>query len=297
MNILSCFESFAAVVECKSFSAAARLINISASKISKQITYLEEELNIKLFIRSTKQLILTEKGQRLYEKVGSLFNELKEIKEIAVEEAPLLHGTFKLCLTVSPAVLYLTSLTTQFIKNNPKIEVNLRVGSDILDICDYAFDLAISFDVINSSNMVCKKLFSVQRNIFASPDYINDYGTPNTVSELSNHNCLVNTLYGLQNKWILNKGIIHVSGNFKSNNADVLKQAALNGMGLLWVPDFSVQQEVEEGRLRKILPYETSPEIMLYAIYKKYKKNNIIIDSYLKFICEKIVGDGVVALD
>lgn len=297
MDILQCLESFTTVVEYRSFSAAARTLNISPSKISKQVTYLEDELKVKLFIRSTKHLLLTDKGQLLYDKVGNLFYELKEIKNIASEEHFKHQGILKLCLTVGPAVLYLTSLTTLFMKINPEIAVDLRVSSDIIDVYQYTFDLAISFDVIQHPNLICKKIFSIQRGIYASPDYLNAYGSPKDIDELSNHNCLINTLYGLQNKWIFNNKILHVSGNFQSNNADVLKQAALNGVGLIWVPSFSVREEVESGKLLTILPNEKSPEIMLYAIYKKHKKNNAIIGLYLSFICEKIVEDKVISLD
>ncbi len=297
MDILQCLKSFTTVVECKSFVAAAQALSISSSKISKQISNLELELKTKLFIRSTKQLILTDKGKILYEKVGNLFDELKVIKEIALQELPIDLVTLKLCLTVSPAVLYLTNLTTQFMKANSGIAIDLQIGSNVVDIYEYNFDLAITFDVIRQPNMICKKLFSIQRTIYASPEYLETHGYPATPEKLINHNCLINTIYGLQNKWILNSQIIHVSGNFKSNNAEVLKQAALNGLGLIWVPYFSVQEEVQAGKLLPVLPNDKSPEIMLYAIYKKHKRNNEHIDLFLKYLCEKIVTDGIIELE
>lgn len=297
MDILQCLKSFTTVVECSSFAAAAKRLSISSSKISKQITNLESELKTKLFIRSTKQIILTDKGQMLYEKVGNLFDELKEIKEIALQDLPMGLVTLKLCLTVSPAVLYLTNLTTQFMEANSGIAIELHIGSNIVDMYEYDFDLAITFDVIRQPNMICKKLFSVQRDIYASPEYLETHGYPATPEELINHNCLINTIYGLQNKWILNSQIIHVSGNFKSNNAEVLKEVALNGLGLIWVPYFSVREEVQAGKLLPVLPNDKSPEIMLYAIYKKHKRNNEYIDLFLQYLCEEIVRDGIIELD
>lgn len=285
------------VVECHSFAAAAKRLSISSSKISKQITNLELELKTKLFIRSTKQILLTDKGQMLYEKVGDLFDELKVIKEIAIQELPRGLVTLKVCLTVSPAVLYLTNLAEQFIAANSGIAIDLQIGSSIVDMYEYDFDLAITFDVIQQPNMICKKLFSVQRTIYASPKYLELHGYPTTPGELSHHNCLINTIYGLQNKWILNSQIIHVSGNFKSNNAEVLKQMALNGLGLIWVPYFSVREEVQAGKLLPVLTHDQSPEIMLYAIYKKHKRNHEYIDLFLQYLCEKIVSDGVIELD
>ena len=233
----------------------------------------------------------------LYEKAGNLFNELKDITDIGLKEPPIAQGTLRLFLTVSPAILYLTSLTTQFMKMYPAVVIDFKVGSESVDVYQYVFDLAISFDVIQHPNMMCKKIFSIQRSIYGSPEYLNAYGNPASPDELLHHNCLINTLYGLQNKWILKKKILHISGNFKSNNADVLKQAALNGAGLIWVPYFSVREDVEAGKLVPVLPHEKSPEIMLYAIYKKHKNNNNLIDLFLNFICEQIVNDDVIELD
>lgn len=297
MDILQCLESFTAVVEYNSFSAASKFLNSSPSKISKQITYLEEELKLKLFIRSTKKLLLTDQGQVLYEKVGNLFNELKDIKSITHQEQSSLQGLLKVCLTVGPAVIYFTSVITQFMKKHPKVIIDLRVGADIIDAYQYTFDLIVSFDSFTHPHIVCKKLFSIQRGVYASPNYLKLYGNPKNNEDLVNHNCLINTLYGLQNKWILNNKIIHVAGNFTSNNADVIKQAAMDGVGLIWVPSFSVREEVKSGRLLQVLPNSLSPEIMLYAIYKKHKKNNLMIDLFLGYICEKIVIDDIISID
>ncbi|ARB90885.1 LysR family transcriptional regulator [Legionella longbeachae] len=297
MNILQCLENFTVVVEYKSFSAAAQVLNSSPSKISKQITYLEEELKLKLFIRSTKKLLLTDQGQILYEKVGNLFNELKEIKSIAYQEQYLLQGLLKICLIVGPAVIYFTSAIAQFMKKHPKIIIDLRVGADIIDANQYTYDLIISFDSFTHPQIICKKIFSIQRGVYASPNYLKCYGNLRKDEDLINHNCLINTLYGLQNKWILNNKVIHVAGNFTSNNADVLKQAAIDGLGLIWVPSFSVREEIKSGKLLQILPSSLSPEIMLYALFKKHKKNNLMIDLFLGYICEKIVIDDIISID
>lgn len=292
MNILHCLKSFILTVDCGGFSAAARKLYISPSKLSKQITWLEDELKVKLFVRSTRQLILTEPGQLLYGKVERLFEELDQVKSIANPENLEPQGTIQIYLTVTPAIPYLTSLSIQFMQEHPKIKMDIMVGSEELGIYQHPFDLAISFDDIKHPKLVCKKLFSIRRNVFASPDYLNKHGVPQTSEDLVNHNCLINTLYGLQNKWILNKEVIHVSGDFKSNNASVLKQAALEGVGLIWVPSFSVHKEVKKGKLLPVLPGEISPEITLYAIYPKYLANATKINSLLSFLYKRALQDG-----
>ncbi|MCW8395728.1 LysR family transcriptional regulator [Legionella sp. PATHC039] len=210
MNILSCLKGFIATVDCKSFSKAAQKLYISPSKLSKQITWLEEELKVTLLIRSTTRLTVTDSGHRLYEKSLQLFDQLEAVKVITTPDQLELNGVIRLYLTVTPAIPYLTTLSIQFMRQYPKIEVDIIVGSDTKELYSSTFDLAISFDDVKHPKLVCKRLFS---KVFASPGYIAQHGLPQTLDELPKHNCLINTLYGLQNKWVFNRKIIHVSGN------------------------------------------------------------------------------------
>ncbi|WP_454783368.1 LysR family transcriptional regulator [Legionella sp. WA2022007384] len=293
MNILSCLKGFIATVDCKSFSKASRKLYISPSKLSKQITWLEEELKVTLLIRSTTRLVVTESGHQLYEQALKLFEQLELVKGIATPDQVELNGSIKLYLTVTPAIPYLTSLCIEFMQQHPKIEIDIIVGSDIKELYSSTFDLAISFEDVKHSKLVCKKLFSIQRSIFASPGYIAQHGAPKTIDNLPKHNCLINTLYGLQNIWVFNKKIIPVSGNFKSNNACVLKQAAVANTGLLWAPYFSVYEEIKKGTLIQVLPHELSPDINLYAICPKSLVNEQKINSLLSFFCEKALSEKI----
>ncbi|KTD44392.1 LysR family transcriptional regulator [Legionella parisiensis] len=293
MNILSCLKSFIATVDCKSFSKAAQKLYTSPSKLSKQITWLEEELKVTLLVRSTTRLIVTESGHRLYEKALLLFEQLEIVKVIATPDQTELKGVIKLYLTVTPAIPYLTSLSIEFMRHYPKVEIDIIVGSDAKELYSSTFDLAIAFDNVEHSKLVCKRLFSIQRKVFASPGYIAQHGLPKTLDELPRHNCLINTLYGLQNKWVFNKKIIHVSGNFKSNNAGVLKQAAVADIGLLWAPYFSVYEEIRNKTLVQVLPHESSPDIYLYAIFPKYVVDEQKVNLLLNFFCEKALSEKI----
>ncbi|QMT59146.1 LysR family transcriptional regulator [Legionella sp. PC997] len=293
MNILSCLKGFIATVDCKSFSKAAQKLYISPSKLSKQITWLEEELKVTLLIRSTTRLVVTESGHQLYEKALKLFEQLELVKGIATPAQVELIGTIKLYLTVTPAIPYLTSLSIEFMRQFPKIELDVIVGSDIKELYSSTFDLAISFEDLKHSKLVCKKLFSIQRSVFAAPGYLAQHGTPQTIDDLPKHNCLINSLYGLQNKWVFNKKIIPVSGNFKSNNAAVLKQAAVADVGLLWAPYFSVYEEIKNETLIPVLPHESSPDINLYAIFPKSLADEQKVNLLLNFFCEKALSEKI----
>ncbi|WP_115709257.1 LysR family transcriptional regulator [Legionella sainthelensi] len=293
MNMLHCLKSFLAVVDYKNFSAAARNLHISSSKISKQITWLEDELKIKLLVRSTTSLVLTEKGYYLYKQALILFEQLGKIKAIGNTEKLELKGSLRIYFTVTPMIPYLTSLSIEFIKMHPKLEINIDIGYQAVDVYSSEFDLAMTFDRVTNQRLVCTQLFSVQRKIFASPTYLKEHGIPEKLQDIEQHRCLINTLYGLQNKWIFKKNVISVTGNFKSNNADLLKQAAINGMGLIWVPCFSVRNEVDAGLLVPVLPDEISPEINLYAIYPKHLAYEEKIRQLLNYFYEQALADEI----
>ncbi|MGF2339053.1 LysR family transcriptional regulator, partial [Acinetobacter baumannii] len=142
MNILSCLKGFIATVDCKSFSTAAQKLYISPSKLSKQITWLEEELKVTLLIRSTTRLTVTDSGHRLYEKSLQLFEQLEAVKVIATPDQLELNGVIRLYLTVTPAIPYLTKLCIEFMRQYPKIEVDIIVGSDTKELYSSTFDLS-----------------------------------------------------------------------------------------------------------------------------------------------------------
>ncbi|WP_419420513.1 LysR family transcriptional regulator [Legionella sp. D16C41] len=294
MNLLSCLKSFIATVDCGSFTAGARKLYISPSKISKQITWLEEDLKVKLFVRSTARLVLTEQGQLLYQKTMRLFDKLQEIKAISQYNDIEPKGTIQVYFTVTPLIPYLTDLSIQFMKKYPQIKINIVVGSESIEIYNYQFDIAFSFENIKHPKLIYKDFFSIQRQLFASPAYLKQHGYPQSTTDLSKHNCLINTLYGLHNNWLFNKTAVKVEGNLLSNNATVLKQAAIDSLGIIWAPLFSVQQEVSEGKLVSILPESISPPIMIYAIYPSVMLNNKNINLLLAYYYEQALKDGIV---
>ncbi|STX52087.1 transcriptional regulator [Legionella busanensis] len=292
MNLLSCLKSFITTVDCGSFAAGARKLYISPSKISKQITWLEEDLKVKLFIRSTTRLTLTEQGQLLYQKTIRLFDKLQEIKSISQHNIEP-KGTIQVYFTVTPLIPYLTHLSIQFMKKYPQININIVVGSESIEIYNYQFDIAFSFENVKHPKLTNKGFFSIQRQLFASPAYLKQHGHPQNTNDLSKHNCLINTLYGLNNNWLFNKTVVKVEGNFLSNNATVLKQAAIDSLGIIWAPLFSVQQEVSQGKLVPILPESISPPIMIYAIYPSAMLNNKNINLLLTYYYEQALKDGI----
>lgn len=292
MNVLHCLKSFVTIANHKSFSAAARKLYVSPSKLSKEINWLEDKFKAKLFIRSTRQLSLTKKGELLYIKAVKLLSDFDQLYNITDESTEELQGMIRVYLTVTPAIPYLVDLSLKFMELHPNIEISILVAGELVPMGERFFDLGISFDPIKHPNYNCQFLFNIIRCVYASPAYIEKKGPLASVDQLVKHNCLLNILYNLQNKWILGDTMVQVAGNFQSNNATVLKQAAVEGAGIIWAPPFSVKEEVEKGKLVHLLPHLCSPAIPLYFLVPTYLSSLVSIEALVSFFREQAIKDN-----
>lgn len=283
MNLISCLKSFVGVVNFHSFSAAASKLHISSSKLSKEIAWLEYRLKTKLFIRSTRSVTLTQYGKLLYPKAIMILQELDQLNRLLEETKEPFEGKIQLFISATPAISYLTTLSLQFLELYKNVFIDILVGAGSFDYSQIENQLILSFEPTMSTRMNTGELFTIERYIYASPDYLSNHPKIKSYKDLTQHNCLINTLYGLQNKWILGDKVVHVSGNLQSNDANVLKQAALENKGLIWVPPFSVKLEEEKGELKKVLPKENSPKIKVYYSYSNYINNIHLVKLLIQF--------------
>lgn len=293
MDVLSCLKAFVSVVNHKSFSIAASSLSTSPSKLSKQVSWLEHSLKTKLLVRSTRNLVLTDAGKMVYQKALKIFQDIEGIKNLSALDIEETENIFQLYITATPAVPYITQLNIDYLKTHPNTAFHILVGSEFSNIPEKKSDIIISFSNAKQSHLYTGKLFSVRRSVYASPNYLKAHAKINKVDDLLSHNCLINTLYGLQDKWIFGEEVIQVTGNFQSNNANVLKQAALAGVGLIWAPPFSVKEELENNSLVHVLKQAKSPEFDLYYAYSRYVENMDKIKSLIKYYQESALKDVI----
>lgn len=294
MNLLTCFKSFIAIVNYRSFSAAARKLYVSSSKLSKQITWLEEELKTQLLHRSTRHLQLTDSGKLLYEKASQWLNELNEIKNQVCHLSDEPQGVIRLHMTMTTVSSYFATLVFKFMTLYPKIHFKFLVGDDLLvNLTDQTFDLAIVSRRVNHPLFISHRWVGTGRRIFGAPHYLEKHGVPEKLEDLLQHNCLVHMHPDIQNKWTMGKKTIYVSGNFQSNEFNILKQAALGGMGLIWTPPFLVNEEIKAKKLKMVLSKFTSPEVSLFAVIPKHVINSLTMQLFLQFLILEAAKDNI----
>ena len=250
---------FAKVVELHSFSAAAQRLGLSRSAASKHVTRLERSLGARLLNRTTRKLILTEAGHSAYEHCARIAAEV-EASELSVQ--PFIsrpEGRLRVSAPIAFGRLHLAPAIPDYLAEHPKISIDLSLSDRLVDLVEDQFDIAISSSPLQRANLVGRELAPIRWTICAAPAYIDRCGRPNAPQDLVRHNCVYYASAVVRgDMWVLSRQgesvSIRVSGNFRTNNSEVVRDAALRGLGVALLPTFAAWQDVKAGKLVPLLP-------------------------------------------
>jgi DNA-binding transcriptional LysR family regulator len=256
-------NAFVRVVERGSFAAAANDLGLTPSALSKLVTRIEDRLGVRLLTRTTRKLALTDEGElfvaRSREILASI--EAAEAEVTAARELP--RGHLRVSVGTALAKQILGPAIAAFLARYPEISVELDVSDWQVDLVADLVDVAIRSGALGDSTLVARKLTEATRVICASPAYLKKHGTPRVPADLLKHNCL--TFSGsawMQWPFHTHEGInrLHVSGTFTSDNADLLFDMAITGLGIARLADFMVARAVQQGSLVPLLQDSHMPE-------------------------------------
>jgi DNA-binding transcriptional LysR family regulator len=292
---LSLLRTFVRVVEVKSLSEAARQSGLMPATVSKKIATLEGMLHIRLFNRTTRSVQATEAGQRLYERAINVLAELEK----AADELANLHEQPEGHLRVTAPPLLgahrLGPMLPQFLRRHPSITLDVRFSAQTLDLVQEGLDVALRIaDEINP-NLIAIKLASYKRVFVASPDYIDEHGPPATPEDLREHNCLINRGSGPADEWsFVREGAplaIKVRGNMSADSAEVVRQAALAGLGITMTSSWFIQEELNTGRLVQLLPeYTPVDQRAIYAVLVQRSSSTRKVAAFVEFLKSCFAG-------
>jgi len=260
-------DEFVAVAECASFLRAAQRLRVSSSHVSRQVARLEERLQVRLLYRTTRQVSLTEAGQAFLARCQHLI----EAREEAFEAMNDLHGAPTGLLRMTCAAAYgerfIVPLVNAFMARHSQLRVDIELTNRTLDLVHDGYDLAIRLGRLNDSRLVATRLAPRRMYLCAAPAYLEHYGRPHTLSELTGHNCLL----GSSDSWSFSQDgrerVVRPSGNWRCNSGQAVLDAALRGFGLCQLPDYYVQAPLADGRLVSLLEHNQPPNTAVWAVY------------------------------
>ena len=273
LDRVTSMQVFVRVVSQGSFAAAARTLSLSQTMVTRHIVALEERLGVTLFHRSTRRLSLTEAGQSYLLGCQRVLGDLDEMEHEVAAGGREPRGRLRLNAPVSFAIRYLGPVLPEFSRRYPKVSVELGLDDGLVDLIAQGWDLALRIRRMEASSLKARRLTSIRFVVCAAPSYLKQHGKPKTVAELGSHVCLGYTLSDAVGvgRWSFGRNgevTVPVSGPLSANNGDVLMQAALAGMGVIYQPLFIVADSVRSGELEILdldMPLLEGPE--LQAVY------------------------------
>lgn len=269
MNNLGDLEVFARMVSAGSMSAAGRELGLSPAVVSKRLRRLEDRLGTRLMNRTTRQISLTEAGQGFYERVVAILAGLEDAEAFVSRRSNTAKGTLKISAPTSFGRMHIAPHLKTFFKQNSDIQINLNLHDDMTDIVGEGYDLAIRIAELKDSSLVARKLAPVRRILCATPEYLAENGTPDSLADLEHHTCISNhnsDTWKLEN----DEEIFHFrpSGPIQTNSSEVVREAVLSGAGIALRSTWDIGENINSGQLQQVLPqFESSRLVAIHAIY------------------------------
>ncbi len=272
MDTLTRMRAFIEVVDAEGFSAAARRIGKSKALLSKYVRELEDDLGALLLNRTTRQFSLTETGHTYYLRAQEIVRDVDSLAEAVRDTSGDIRGRIKLSASRSFADAPIGQSLVDFAAAHPDIVMDISLDDRIVDLVEEGFDLAIRITEMENSSLIARKLSDFSVRLCATPAAIERYGKPAHPTDLANVPCIVDTNGRSRNNWTFKEKdgsqiSVAVSGPMEVNSPLAVKAALLSGLGFSILPEFSVEDEIEKGKLVPLLDDYIYFDSGIYAVY------------------------------
>jgi LysR family transcriptional activator of dmlA len=262
---------FTAVARRSSFAAAAAELGVSPAYVTKRVRLLEAQLEVRLFHRSTRRVVISEDGERIYGWAQKILEDIDRLyDEVAMtRETP--RGRLRICSSFGFGRNMVAPAIAELIHRYPDIEICFEVFDHLIDIASEGFDIDIRVGDEIAGDMVAKRLASNHRVLCAAPGYLKRQGYPRSVADLAEHDCLAIKERDLQfGVWTLHNGrqeeTVKVTGPLSSNNGEIVLRWALEGKGIALRSIWNAHSYIERGELVRLLP-SYRQDANIWAVY------------------------------
>jgi DNA-binding transcriptional LysR family regulator len=267
MEHLNDMALFVEVVKARSFRRAAEAVGIPNSTLSRRVGTLEKAIKLRLLNRTTRRIELTEAGQLYYERCKRIVEEARIAHEQLGEMVAQPSGLLRVSLPVDFATTYLAPLLPEFTARYPGISLDLDLTPRNVDLVAEPFDLAIRAGSVTPSNLIARVIARVSAGVYAGTGYLARRGEPKHPAELERHECLA-----MRNidRWALHAGEesfeAKLGGHIRMNSVAMMRRLAALDMGVAFLPERIVAEELAEGKLERILPEWKGSPTPFYAV-------------------------------
>jgi len=285
---LSGLMAFVVTVEAGGFAAASRRLGISASAVGKAVARLERKVEVRLLVRTTRQVMMTFEGEQLYARAARLLDDLRDIEGMLATQRAAPVGRVRASLPATLGRMVILPGLARFVADFPGIELDIGLDDRKVDLVEGGYDLAIRTGRLEDSGLIARKLAPHRFVLCASPDYLAAHGAPASLEELSGHTC-IRFRYpstGLLEKWAFDgkEWDRELPSGPVFNDGEAVVLAALGGLGLAQIPDYAAFQALRSGRLIPILTRYACIRGDLWLVRPVNRANLPRVEAFAQFL-------------
>jgi len=271
MDRLQAMKVFTSVVEAGAFSRAAEQLHLSTTATSRLVADLEKHLGTRLLQRTTRRLSLTETGSHYYERCRQILADVEAAESLAAAAEAQVRGVLRLSLPHSFGLAYVAPLLPDFCARNPAMQLEVAFSDRFVDLVEEGIDMAVRIAHELDTHLVARPIAPVRLVACAAPAYLAAQGVPATPDDLRRHRCLTYSYAADGNAWrFLREGrveTVQIKGHLRANSGEMIRLAALAGLGIAMQPTFLIGADLRAGRLARVLPDYQLETATAYVVY------------------------------
>lgn len=282
---------FIATVDAHNFTAAANRLALSKQFVSRRVMALEEALGVQLLIRNTRKLAVTELGQEFYERAKRILAEVEDAEQAMSLRQAGPRGLLRVSAPMSFGMAHLSPLVAAFLREHGDVRFEMELSDRTVDVVGEGFDMAIRIGALPDSTLVAQKLVDIRMVACCSPGYLRRRGAPAVPTDLERHACLLYGHGGVVSWEFVVGGVtksIEVHGPLRANNGELVRDAAVTGLGIVRLPDFIVADALRRGQLVPVLEDFLPAATSVHAVYPQHRQSSVTIRAFVAFLREHL---------
>lgn len=291
LDLLAGMAVFARVVESGGISAAARVMGLSKSAVSKQLSALEDRLGTRLLQRTTRRMSLTEAGAGFLEHCRRVVAEAEAAESAigALQGEP--RGVLRVNAPMTFGTMHLAAVIPDFMARYPQVSVDMVLNDRMVDLLDEGYDVAVRIGRLADSSLVARKLAPARRLMVAAPSYLDRRGRPAALAELAEHDVLSYSYVSAADEWRFDgpagEENVRANSRLRANNGEILLAACLAGSGIAALPTFISGPSLRAGSLVRVLPHLERTDFAIHAVWPTARHLSAKVRAFVDFLAAR----------
>jgi DNA-binding transcriptional LysR family regulator len=266
-------QAFDEAARQRSFARAARELGLSPSAVTKSVLRLEQQLQLRLFQRTTRRVTLTQEGEAFHARCRRVLDELGELSQLAAGAARAPAGTLRIDVPITYGKKVIVPLAARLAARHPELHLNVRLSDQYADVIGSGVDAVVRIGEVADTRLVARRIAEQQLAVYGAPAYLKARGRPQRPQEIRAHHCIAFQMptSGRYRPWEFTlkgrKLLLHPAPRHALNDGEGMVRAACEGLGLIQVPDLIAQDAVEAGLLREVLAAYRPPPMPISVVF------------------------------